>query len=186
MEERWLIGGPAPAVEVPALPIRTPAPACTVIGCNVCADHFCTGCHHEGTYEGMTEVQWREAGQGDPRVNLCAELAKRDGTWIFPCLFDLEGNMVPDAVWLKTKSGKWVWRIGRGPVVTWFNPSTAVSAARRRAFDESRGFRVGSVRRRATIGTIIRRHNIGYYVAPVDDNGPCEIIDDGTMGLSHA
>jgi len=167
-----------------------------------------------GTYQGKTAAQWREMERDCYRLEhesfersdtdgalsqwanatmarkyqLCASVAERNGMWTFEALFDLDGNLIKDAVWIKTKFSKWVWRIGTGDAVRWFTPSQARSGARRRAFDESRGYRVGSVERPAVVcsGSSGRglSGSVYYYVNPVRDS-PAKVLDNGTGPLAY-
>lgn len=170
----------------------------------------------EGTYEGKTAAQWREMAKGNRRASqesfdrcdtdgalsqwgldvlarkyeLCAKLAEQDGTWEFPALFTLTGGLVAEAVWIKTKLNKWVWRIGSGNTVAWFDPSKARSGARRRANDAAKGYQLGTVRTRAYVGTsgggrgVSGALSVGYYIGR-DDKSPVEIIDNGTLGTQY-
>jgi hypothetical protein len=142
-----------------------------------------------GTYKGKTGKQWRDlaqvrrlAGRGISarECETCADLADQDGIWTFPALFTLTGGLVAEAVWVKTRMGKWVWRIGTGEATAWFDPSRALSGARRRANDAAKGYQVGSVRARGYVGM----KGTGFFIAQVD-NSPIEIVDNGTLGTQY-
>lgn len=139
-----------------------------------------------GRYKGKTAAQWRESAitEGLKWHNLCAEVAEHDGIMEFPALFTLTAALVPQAVWVKTKRGKWVWRIGSGSDVTWFDPSVATSGARRRANDAAKGYQVGSVRTRAQVANSSTINSQYHYIAQVD-NTPIEIVDDGRLGTAY-
>jgi hypothetical protein len=142
-----------------------------------------------GKYKGKTAAQWRDMAEVSraaghkftPREwELCADLAEMNGVWEFPALFSLTGALVPDSVWIKTRLSKWVWRIGTGQTVVWFDPSRARCGARRRANDRAKGYQVGLIRARAYVGTAAR----GCFIAKVD-NSPIEIVDNGTLGTQY-
>lgn len=209
-EPRWLIGGPdtpepvtgyalppkelaAPQQAVPK--VTKPKPSRAKV---------------EGTYKGKTADQWRDMAKRSEskrqesidrsdtdgalsqmghnlnarEYRLCAELAERDGLWEFHALFTLTGALVPDAVYIKTKQGKWVWRIGKGDGAQWFNESIAKDGFRRRKNDAAKGFYVGTVRARGFVGTAGSGRgtgnltSVGYFIGRVDSS-PVEIIDNG-------
>jgi hypothetical protein len=76
---------------------------------------------------------------------LQARIDARGGTWDFPALFDLDGNMVP----ARQHWGEFgeSWRIldenGRG--AEWFNPSKAKKPETRRAKNAEKGYYLGEV-----------------------------------------
>lgn len=82
--------------------------------------------------------------------NFAADLVDNDGKAEFTELFDLEGNLLPDA---KYVDGKWgaVWRIWdeETRTVKWFNPSRAKKGATRQRNDAKKGYQQGRVRRPA-------------------------------------
>jgi hypothetical protein len=170
-----------------------------------------TNTEPKGTYEGKTVAQWREmVRDSDQRrqesiersdtdgcltqwthdsmarkYTLCATLAEREGIWEFQALFDLEGNLVPDATYVRTRQRKWVWRIGRGQGARWFNESQARSGARRQANDRLKGYQVGTVRRRAVVRSgSSGRTSVYHYIAEVPD-GAIEIVDNGSLGTQY-
>lgn len=197
-EPRWLIGGPGEAVVTP----QQAAPKVTKVK---------TGkVKVEGTYKGKTADQWREMAtrsqskrqesidrsdtggalsQMGHNLNareyaLCAQLAEKDGIWEFQALFTLTGALVPDATYIRTKQGKWVWRIGRGEGAQWFNESRALDGSRRRKNDAAKGFYVGQVRARGYVGTTGSGRgssgmlSVGYFIGRVEQS-PVEIVDNG-------
>ena len=161
----------------------------------------------EGTYKGKTADQWREMatrsqskkqesidrsdtdgalsqmarGLNAREYLLCAQLAEQDGIWGFPALFTLTGALVPDATYIRTKQGKWVWRIGRGEGAQWFNESQALDGSRRRKNDAAKGFYVGQVRARGYVGTT----GSGYFIGRVEQS-PIEIVDNGIGDMNLA
>lgn len=171
----------------------------------------------EGTYKGKTADQWREmAKQSNRRADeswessdtdgalsqfasgfivreyrLCADLAEHDGVWEFRALFTLTGALVPDATYVRTSQGRWVWRIGRGPDAQWFNESQAKSGYRRRQNDAAKGFYVGTVRRPAYVATHTSGRGTGglmgggHYIAE-KPNSPVEIVDSGVGHMNLA
>jgi len=156
----------------------------------------------QGTYKGKTAAQWREEAQACTRRSgesndttarkymMYAQLAEKDGIWEFPALFSLTGGLVPDAVWVKTKLNKWVWRIGSGEAVRWFDPSRARSGARRRANDAAKGYQVGTIRARAYVASsgsgrgLSGVMSVGFYIGR-DEDSPIEIVDNGTLGTRY-
>jgi len=170
----------------------------------------------QGTYKGKTAAQWREEAQACTRrsgesfdrcdtdgflsqwaddttarrYEMYARLAEKDGIWEFPALFNLVGGLVPDAVWIKTKLNKWVWRIGSGEAVAWFDPSRARSGARRRANDAAKGYQVGTIRARAYVASsgsgrgLSGVMSVGFYIGR-DEDSPIEIVDNGTLGTRY-
>lgn len=173
MEPKYLIGGPDQ-------PEQQPEPQQAEPEIN------------NGKYQGKTAAQWRHVIATTPTLSasqvreylLCASLAEKDGIWEFPALFTVGGALVPDATFVKTKKGSWVWRIGRGQVCTWFDPSKALSGTRRRANDASKGFCVGAIRARATVASGLgSRGTVYYYIAQA--KGPVEIVDDGSLGTAY-
>jgi len=148
----------------------------------------------EGTYNGKTAAQWRECADnaaceghpGDAQMYLLsATLADEQGIHEFPALFNLVGGLVPEATWVRTIKGTWVWRIGSGQAVAWFDPSKARQGAHRRTNDAAKGYQVGSVRTRATVVMGRSRHGKTYYYIAKVDNAPIEIVDNGTAGTAY-
>lgn len=203
-EPRWLIGGPQSAEQVQESR-QEAEPEIT---------------RSSGTYQGKTADQWRAMaakarGQSQAsfersdtdgalsqfasdsaarRYDMCATLAEQDGTWEFPALFTLTGALVPDAVWIKTKTkygAKWVWRIGRGQAAQWFDPSKANSGARRRANDAAKGYQLGTIRATAYVGTsgsgkgLSGMLSVGFYIGRSDDGEIIEIVDNGSLGTQY-
>ncbi len=172
MEPKWLIGQPASPERVtqqaeqsaPVQPKGEP----------------------QGTYKGKTAAQWRaEATVGTKRLcELSAQLAEHDGIMEFPALFNLVGALVPQARWIRTRAGKWVWRIGTGEGAAWFNPSVALSGRRRRDNDAAKGYQVGLVRRRAQVRSQATGAGMIYFIAEVD-HSPIEIVDNGSLGTQY-
>lgn len=194
-EPKWLIGGPEPAEQVTQPQQDVPKVIKT---------------RTEGTYRGKTAQQWRDLATDCTRreqrsrdesdtdgalsqfgnnlmsrkYNLCARLAEFDGVWEFPALFTLTGALVPEAVYIKTSQQKWVWRIGKGADVQWFNESRAKDGYRRRRNDQAKGFYVGLVRARGYVGTTGSGRgsggmlSVGYFIGQVEQS-PVEIVDNG-------
>lgn len=186
IEGEWLIGGPDP---------------------------------EPGTYNGKTAAQWREKAQRSTqrsresfecsdtdgalsqlahdtsarKSELCAQVAERNGTWEFPGLFDLDGNLV-NAMWIRTAYGYgFVLRDhpdGTAPVKRFFNPSIARKGVTRRRNDRAKGFMVGTIRTRAEVRAggggkgLAGVTSVYFYVARVD-NSPIEIIDNGSLGTRY-
>jgi hypothetical protein len=200
MEPRWLIGEdespekvtPPQQAEQSTQPERVP----------------------EGTYEGKTAGEWLQMASEADRSRqqsyersdtdgwlsqyasdfmsrkylLSADLARQDGIWEFEALFTPGGALVPNATYIKTKKGKWVWRIGSGQAVTWFDPSQAKDGSLRRKRDMTKGFLVGAIRTRAVIRTYSVGHGLSGTVGLAIDRkpkSPIEIIDDGRGPLSY-
>lgn len=200
-EPRWLIGGPQSAEQVRESR-QEAEPEIT---------------RSSGTYQGKTADQWRAMaakarGQSQAsfersdtdgalsqfasdsaarRYDMCATLAEQDGTWEFKALFTLTGALVPDAVWIKTNQDRWVWRIGRGQAVAWFNESQAKSGARRRANDAAKGYQLGTIRATAYVGTsgsgrgLSGMLSVGFYIGRSDDGEIIEIVDNGSLGTQY-
>lgn len=206
-EPRWLIGGPNPSEE--RIPTQQAAPKVTKVK---------TGkVKVAGTYKGKTADQWREMAtrsqskrqesidrsdtdgalsQMGHNLNareyaLCAQLAESDGLWSFQALFTLTGALVPDATYIRTKQGKWVWRIGRGTCASWFNESKAKDGSRRRKNDAAKGFYVGLIRARGYVGTSgggrgsAGMLSVGYFIGRVE-HSPIEIVDSGVGHMNLA
>lgn len=205
-EPRWLIGGPEQSAET----VNQESDQVTV------EPEASEPAESTGMYQGKTAAQWRQmATEGRQRsmdsfvrsdtdgaltqwandtmsrkYMLCAELAEKDGFWEFPALFTLTGALVPEAVWLKTKLNKWVWRIGSGPTVAWFDPSRARSGARRRANDAAKGYVMGTVRQRGYVAStgsgrgIAGATTVGFYIRQ-DEESPIEIVDNGSLGTQY-
>lgn len=201
-EPRWLIGGPS-APEQVTTPQQA-VPKVTKVKTSKVKVKV------EGTYNGKTARQWRDLASisaarstesfdrsdtdgalsqaGDNltarKYRLCAQLAEQDGIWGFQALFTLTGALVPDATYIRTKQGKWVWRIGRGEGAQWFNESHALDGSRRRKNDAAKGFYVGQVRARGYVGTTGSGRgssgmlSVGYFIGRVEQS-PIEIVDNG-------
>lgn len=199
-EPRWLIGGPSAPEQVTTPQQAVPKVTKVKTGKVKVA----------GTYKGKTADQWREMAkrsqskrqesidrsdtggalsQMGHNLNareyaLCAQLAEKDGIWEFQALFTLTGALVPDATYIRTKQGKWVWRIGRGEGAQWFNESHALDGSRRRKNDAAKGFYVGQVRARGYVGTTGSGRgssgmlSVGYFIGRVEQS-PIEIVDNG-------
>lgn len=197
----WLFGGPEPAER----PSQQAEQTQTV------PDQG-----YEGTYKGKTAAQWRQDARecaqrsldsfdrcdtdgfvsqwaNDTiarKYDMYARLAEKDGLWEFRALFTLTGALVPDAVYLKTRLNKWVWRIGTGQTVAWFDPSRARSGARRRANDRAKGYQLGTIRARGYVGTsgsgrgLSGAASVGYFIGQEKDS-PVEIVDNGTLGTQY-
>ena len=169
--------------------------------CPFCHDSIRTGEDHQhfgrevtdrlaGRYQGRTAADWREAAEtyreaGRPlsarECELSAQLAEVDGIWEFPGLFTLTGALVPESAFVKIRTtGRMVWRIGTGDLAQWFTPSQALSGARRRANDASKGYALGVIRRRAYVAT----SGLGCCIREVASS-PVEIIDDGKLGTQY-
>lgn len=206
-EPRWLIGGPS-APEQVTTPQQA-APKVTKVKTSKVKV--------EGTYKGKTADQWREMAKRSGHkeqesfdrsdtdgalsqmgynlnareYNLCARLAEKDGIWEFPALFTLTGALVPDATYIRTKQGKWVWRIGRGEGAQWFNESKALDGSRRRKNDAAKGFYVGLIRARGYVGTSGGGRgsggmlSVGYFIGQVEQS-PVEIVDSGVGHMNLA
>lgn len=206
-EPRWLIGGPN-APEQVTTPQQA-APKVTKVKTSKVKV--------EGTYRGKTANQWREMAKRSGHkeqesfdrsdtdgalsqmgynlnareYNLCARLAEKDGIWEFPALFTLTGALVPDATYIRTKQGKWVWRIGRGEGAQWFNESKALDGSRRRKNDAAKGFYVGLIRARGYVGTSGGGRgsggmlSVGYFIGQVEQS-PVEIVDSGVGHMNLA
>ena len=187
MEPRWLIGqGDSPEkVTSPQQAEQTPTPSSV----------------HEGVYKGKTAAQWHAmaeqartarqesyersdtdgfksqwaSGVMAREYELCAALAGRDGVWEFDALFTPTGALVPNATYIKTKLGKWVWRVGSGQAVTWFDNSQAKDGSLRRKRDMAKGFLIGAIRARG----IVRMSASGHPFVERDPRSPIEIVDDG-------
>lgn len=187
MEPKWLIGqeDSPEKVNPPQQAEQSSAPETTV----------------EGVYKGKTASQWRDKAKGSDRAaqesyersdtdgfmsqwalgvaareyELCAKLAERDGMWEFEALFTPTGALVDNANYVKTKLGKWVWRIGSGQAVTWFDNSQAKDGSLRRKRDMAKGFLIGAIRARG----IVRTGGKGHAYVERDPRSPIEIVDDG-------
>lgn len=193
MEPKWLIGEPdsPEKVNVPQQAVQKPPESLPEAPAVPELPEVPTG-----RYKGRTAAQWRDmaaTAQATGKVEemikareyrLNAQLAINDGIWEFPALFTLTGALVPDATWVKTRKGKWVWRIGRGPLPQWFDPSKALNGSRRRRNDAEKGFAVGVIRARGQVCSIITGTSVGYYIGKVD-NSPIEIVDDGRLGTQY-
>lgn len=201
-EPRWLIGGPDTPEQV-ARPQQADKPT----------EAQPTGqatMGKPGKYKGKTADQWRDMAKRSEgkkqesidrsdtdgalsqmarslnarEYQLCARLAERDGIWEFPALFTLTGALVPDAVYIRTRQGKWVWRIGKGEGAQWFNESIAKDGFRRRKNDAIKGFYVGTIRARGYVGSTGAGRgsggmlSVGYFIGQVEAS-PVEIIDNG-------
>ena len=205
---KWLIGGPEAQERKPREAAEKPVKLSKESRAVVKAA--------EGTYHGRTATQWRKMAQGNRdraqgsfeacdtdgalaqwantamarKYELCARLAEHNGIWEFPALFTLTGALVPDAVYIRTSMGKWVWRIGKGATVAWFNESKAVSGALRRKNDAAKGFALGTIRTRAYVGTsgsgrgVAGALSVGYYIGR-DEDAPIEIVDNGSLGTQY-
>ncbi|BDZ52360.1 hypothetical protein GCM10025867_46010 (plasmid) [Frondihabitans sucicola] len=80
---------------------------------------------------------------------LKAEIVEQGGTWEFPALFDLDGNLV-DAKNVRGQYGPvWCIRDNNGDATGWFSESSAQNADRRRATNAKKGYYVGRVRAEA-------------------------------------
>lgn len=118
-------------------------------------------------------------------------MAESDGLWSFQALFTLTGALVPDATYIRTKQGKWVWRIGRGTCASWFNESKAKDGSRRRKNDAAKGFYVGLIRARGYVGTSgggrgsAGMLSVGYFIGRVE-HSPIEIVDSGVGHMNLA
>ena len=200
-EPKWLIGGPQQADQV-----TTPQQDVPKVTEKIKAPKVKT----EGTYDGKTAQQWHELATDCTRreltsrercdtdgalsqygnslmarkYKLCARLAESDGLWEFQALFTLTGALVPDATYIRTRQGKWVWRIGKGEDAQWFNESRARDGHRRRTNDASKGFYVGLIRARGYVGTagngrgVSGLTSVGYFIGQ-RPNSPIEIVDSG-------
>ena len=199
---KWLIGGPKPAEEP-----KTPQQAVQPVKLE---DFVSAVLAAQGTYKGKTAAQWTDMAdrmiQRDQEsfqrsdtdgalsqmgnnlrareYRLCAELAAHGGIWTFPALYTLTGALVPEATYVKTYMGKWVWRVGSGQDVTWFDASRAKDGSRRRKNDAAKGFYVGAVRARGYVGTASSGRgsggmlSVGYFIGQVP-RSPVEIVDNG-------
>lgn len=79
---------------------------------------------------------------------LQAEIVENGGTWEFPALFDLDGNLVA-AKLIQTRYGM-AWALladdsGYGRFLGFFNPSRAISEERARVANARKGYYVGLV-----------------------------------------
>lgn len=180
-EPRWLIGGPS-APEQVTMPQQA-APKVTKVKTSKVKV--------EGTYKGKTADQWLKLAEQSGVTSqksferLCARLAEVNGVWEFRALFTLTGALVPDATYVRTRRGKWVWRIGNGPDAQWFDESKARDGFRRRNNDAVKGFYVGSVRARGYVGPSGSTQDIGYFIGQVNDS-PVEIVDSGVGHMNLA
>jgi len=148
----------------------------------------------DGTYGGKTAAQWRsmaETRRAATRLTsareyeLCAILAEDGGTAEFPALFTAMGAYVAQAVYVRTRHGRWVWRIGTGEAVGWFASSQARSGATRRRSDAQKGFLVGRIRTAARVVCELGKLGVQHcYIAQVD-RAHVEIIDNGTGGSCY-
>lgn len=84
--------------------------------------------------------------------HLAAEIAEQGGTWEFPALFDLSGNLIA----AKLINGRYgmVWGIlasddAQGAVAEWFSPSKARNEATARRNNAAKGYYIGSVKTEA-------------------------------------
>lgn len=75
-----------------------------------------------------------------------AALAENNYRAEFPALFTADGELVPDAKYVKTLYG-WAWVCAAG----WFNPSEHSDPERRLVADRRKGYTVGTVRRDAFV-----------------------------------
>jgi hypothetical protein len=174
IQGEWLIGGERPAQPDPTSPDPTSERECV--------------------YDGLTALEWKQmiltatGGTEIRRLLLCAQLAEQDGFQQFTALFDLDGNLIEDASYIKIKTGPkagwWTWRIGTGPTAQWFHPSGARSGVHRRDADQSRGYRVGLVRRESQV-RLGERNGRTYAFIAETIGGRIEIIDDGSLGTQY-
>lgn len=149
-----------------------------------------------GKYKGKTADQWLDEGarawkDGTPEgmvkskeYRLYAQLAPTSGIMEFPALFTLTGALVPQSAWVRTRKGSWVWRVGNGALVQWFDPSRALSGAVRRRNDAAKGYAIGLIRARAYVAMTTRGGGVGLYIAR-SESSPIEIVDDGKLGTAY-
>lgn len=80
---------------------------------------------------------------------LKAEIVEQGGTWEFPALFDLDGNLL-NAKQFRGKYG-WSWAIrdADDELLGYLSPSTAQDEARRRAANAKKGYNIGTIRAEA-------------------------------------
>ena len=134
-----------------------------------------------GTYEGRTAEEWlEEAADSERRAaeswarsdtdgfmsqwasgtmareyRTNARLAEQDGYWEFEALFDLDGNHVPT----KIVDSQFGWSYGvinpeGGRYLKFVNPSHAKNPATLRRNMEKKGYRIGTVRAKATVEAV--------------------------------
>ncbi len=174
-EPRWLIGGPGEAEDTPQQAVQGTVEAQPTGQATM---------GKPGKYKGKTADQWLKLAEESNITgqksfeHLCARLAETDGIWEFPALFTLTGALVPQAAYVFTRKGKWVWRIGNGPDAQWFDESKARDGFRRRKNDQAKGYYVGSVLARGYVGPSGSSWSTGYFIGQVNDS-PVEIVDNG-------